>query len=121
MMLLRPVDSSGDILPVLSVSQMLTGAEAVTALVRDRLNLNAGEWWENPSHGCAVLSMLREGRLSEADKASLTSYLTSYILSTPGVQSVDHVSAAVSGRQFSYSCQVLSGKESGNVAFAVSL
>ena len=121
MMLLRPVDASGDILPVLSASVMLTGAGAVTALVRDRLNLNAGEWWENPSHGCAILSMLREGRLSEADKVSLTSYLTSYIMATPGVLSVENVSAAVSGRQFSYSCDVLSGKDSGNVAFTVSL
>ena len=120
MMLLRPVDASGDILPVLSVSLMLSGAEAVTALIRDRLNLNAGEWWENPSHGCMVLSMLRQGRLSEADKASLTSYLTSYISATPGVKAVEDVSASVIGREFSYSCRVFCGEESGNVAYSVS-
>ena len=38
-MLLRPVDASGDILPVLSSSDLVSGAEAVVILARDRLNL----------------------------------------------------------------------------------
>ena len=48
-MLLRPVDDIGDILPVLSVSGMVPDLESVVLLVRDRLNLLSGEWWENPS------------------------------------------------------------------------
>ena len=120
-MLLRPVDASGDILPVLSGSAMVSGAEAVTVLVRDRLNLLAGEWWENPSHGCAILSMLREGRITEADQSSLTSYLTSYILSTPGVLSVEDVSASVSGRRFQYACKILTASDTGNVSYSLSL
>ncbi len=120
-MLLRSVDDSGDILPVLSRSDMISGAEAVTALVRDRLNLLSGEWWENPSHGCAVLSLLREGRITEADRSVLISYFSSYILSTPGVVSVEDVSAVVSGRVFSYSCMVQSASGSGKVSYSASL
>ena len=120
-MLLRPVDASGDILPVLSVSVLLTGAEAVTALVRDRLNLLAGEWWENPSHGCAVVDMLRQGRVTEADKTALASYITSYILATPGVVSVEDVSVSVSGREFSYSCVVIAEGGSGTVFYSSSV
>ena len=57
-MLLRPVDASGDVLPVLSVSALLSGPEAVAQLVRYRLSLLTGEWWENPSLGFPVLEQL---------------------------------------------------------------
>ena len=50
-MLIRPVDASGDILPVLSSSDMISGPEAVALLVRYRLSLLRGEWWENPEWG----------------------------------------------------------------------
>ena len=45
---MRPVDASGDILPVLSAADMATGAEAVAVLAADRLRLLTGDWWENP-------------------------------------------------------------------------
>ena len=38
-MLIRPADASGDVLPVLSSSDLLSGPEAVALLVRDRLSL----------------------------------------------------------------------------------
>ena len=51
-MLLRPVDASGDILPVLSSSSMLSGPEAVARLAEYRLRWSAGGisaevvgWW----------------------------------------------------------------------------
>ena len=104
-MLLRPLDSSGDILPVLS--SMLRGGEAVAALVESRLNLLSGEWWENRSVGNEILSMLSSSRLTESDAASVSSYLTSYILATPGVHDVRDVSCSVSGRRLSFSCTVI--------------
>ena len=58
-MLLRPADNSGDILPVISSSVLVSGSLAVTQLVRDRLNLLSGEWPENPARGCKVLEMMR--------------------------------------------------------------
>ena len=104
---------------MLSVSSLLSGPEAAAALVRYRLNLHAGEWWENPSHGCTVLAMLREGRITEADKPVLTSALTAYISATPGVQAVEDISAAVSGRVFHYTCTVRTAEGSADISYAI--
>ena len=116
---LRPADSTGDILPVLSVSSLLSGPEATAALVRYCLNLHTGEWWENPSHGCTVLAMLREGRITEADKPALTSALTAYISATPGVQAVEEISATVTGREFRYTCTVRTAGGSADISYAI--
>lgn len=113
-MRLRPTDETGDILPVRSAAGLLTGAEATAELVRGRLNLLPGEWWENPDQGCAVFRMLREERLTAADTTALAAYLTAYIRATPGVRAVDRVSASVTGRQFMYSCEIRT--EDGNAA-----
>ena len=53
LMFLRPLDMSGDLLPVLSFSAMLSDAEAFAQLVRYRLSLLRWEWWENLS-GCVM-------------------------------------------------------------------
>ena len=119
-MLLRPVDDSGDILPVLSSSVLLSGSEAVTALVRDRLNLLSGEWWENPARGCGVFEMLRSGRITAQDVPALSSCLCSYISATRGVLSVEDVQTAAAGRRFAFSCRVLTEDGSGNVETVIS-
>ena len=105
-MVIRPTDENGDILPVLSPASKLTGAEAVKELVRDRLTLLSGDWWENPSRGNAVLEMLKENRYTEADIRALANYLTSYIRRTPGVLGVEDVVFSAEGKRFAYSCRV---------------
>ena len=105
-MRLRPVDENGDILPVLVSASLLKGPEAVAWLVKDRLELLAGDWWENPAWGNAVVDMLRESRLTEADTRALANYLTSYIRQTPGVLEVEDAAISVEGRRFSFSCRV---------------
>ena len=117
----RPVDASGDILPVLSSSAMASGPEAVVSLVRDRLNLLAGEWWENPAWGCGIFDMLRSGRVTVQDAPALVSYLSSYIQSTTGVRAVENVSFTVSGRQFSFFCRVLTEEGSGEVSYSLEI
>ena len=66
-MRLRPVDANGDILPVRSSGDLLSGAEAVALLVKDRLSLLRGEWWENPEMGFGILERLRPSLLTEAE------------------------------------------------------
>ena len=113
-MILRPTDDSGDILPVLSSSALLTGARAVARLVEDRLNLYAGDWWENPARGNRILEMLRESRLTESDARALATYLTSYIRETEGVNEVKDVTVSVDNeRRFSYLCTVVT--ENGDI------
>lgn len=105
-MILRPVDENGDILPVLSSASLLRGPEAVARLVRDRLELFSGDWWENPAWGNAVIDMMKESRMTETDSQALTSYITSYIRQTPGVLGVEEVVFSAEGKTFSYSCRV---------------
>ena len=105
-MILRPVDQNGDILPVLVSASLLKGAGAVTRLVKDRLELLAGDWWENPAWGNPVIDMLKESRLTEADTQALANYITSYIRQTDGVLEVEEVVFSMEGKTFSYSCLV---------------
>ena len=66
-MIHRPVDESGDILPVRSSADLLRGSRAAAQLVRERLALYTGGWWENPAWGSELPEMLAESRLTEAD------------------------------------------------------
>ncbi len=111
-MILRPVDASGDILPVLSSSDMLSGPEAVALLVQDRLFLLRGEWWENPENGFFILETMQAGRITEADASMLSSQISAYVRETPGVRDVANVRFSVEGRRFSWSCEVMT--EEGN-------
>ena len=116
-MKLRPVDAAGDVLPVLSSGNMLSGPEAVALLVKYRLSLLKGEWWENTNLGFGILETLRTSRLTEADAPYLASSIMDYIRDTPGVQEVDDVLYSVSGRQFSYSSTVRTEEGSAGVAY----
>lgn len=105
-MILRPVDETGDILPVMSSSDLLRDAPAVARLVKDRLELLSGDWWENPAWGNEIVDLLKESRLTEAYTQALVSYLSSYIRETPGVLDVRDTVCSMNGRQFSFSCTV---------------
>ena len=112
-MKLRPEDQNGDVLPVLHVSDMFSGALAVAKLVEDRLNLYSEDWWENPAWGNEILRMLQESRLTEADAQSLSTYLAGYVRETAGVREVQDEKWALDGGRFSWGCTVLTeyGKE----------
>ena len=105
-MLLRPKDASGDILPVMTSSFMLSGPEAVALLAEYRLSLLQGEWWENPENGFFILETMRESRVTETDAVSISSRITAYIRETPGVRDVEDVRFSVEKRRFSYSCEI---------------
>jgi len=104
---LRPVDQNGDVLPVLHVSDLFSGALAVAKLVEDRLNLLSGDWWENPSWGNEILRMLQEGRLTEADAQAVSTYLAEYVRETVGVRDVRNEKWSVAGRRFGWECTVI--------------
>ena len=120
-MRLRSVDAAGDVLPVLSSGDMVSGPEAVALLVKYRLSLLRGEWWENPNLGFGILDTLRFSRLTEADAPALASSITDYIRNTPGVQEVEDVLFSVAGRRFSYECTVRTEEGSTNVNYSAAL
>ena len=101
---MRPVDASGDVLPVLSAADMQTGTEAVAILAGDRLRLLTGDWWENPEWGCEILDLIRDSRLTEKDAQAVSTYLSAYVRETPGVLDVRDEQWELSGSQFRWSC-----------------
>lgn len=117
-MILRPVDASGDMCPVASSRDLLSGSEAVALLVKYRLSLLQGEWWENPAIGFPVLEDLRSSRLTEEGAKMLSSVITAYIRNTPGVQSVEDVRRGIFGRELSYACTVLTKEGTTDVVFS---
>ena len=120
-MQLRPIDSSGDILPVTSSSYMLKGPEAIALLVQYRLSLLQGEWWENPTIGFPILESMQSSRLTETDAAALASMVSSYIRETPGVQDVDDIRYSVTGRRWSYSCTVRTKDGTAEVSYTAEI
>lgn len=120
-MFLRSVDASGDILPVLSSSDLLSGSEAVALLVQERLSLLRGEWWENPENGFFILDAMQMGRITEADASMLSSQISAYVRETPGVRDVVNVRFSVEGRKFSWSCEVLTKEGSAAMAYETGL
>ncbi len=111
----RPFDASGDVLPVLSPADLLSGPEAVAAALRDHLKLYRGDWWEYADRGNEILDMIAVSRCTDRDAATLVNYLTFYILTLPGVVSVTGASGSFSGRAFSFSCTAHTeeGEETG--------
>ena len=120
-MILRPVDDTGDLLPVLSSSDLLSGPEAVARLVQYRLSLLRGEWWEKPEKGFFLLEEMREGRITEAEAPAVASQITAYIRETPGVRDAENARFTVSGRRFSYSCTVRTEEGQADVHYSAEL
>ena len=118
-MRIRPVDQNGDVLPVLHVSEMVSGAPAVARLAEDRLNLLVGDWWENPAWGNEILRMLQEGRLTEADAQTLSTYLSSYVRKTSGVLDVRDERWNLASGRFSWSCTALTEYSSAAIDYSL--
>ncbi|QTE74042.1 hypothetical protein JS518_14285 [Clostridiales bacterium FE2010] len=118
-MILRPTDSSGDILPVFNVSDMMTGKRAGAELTRNWLNLFTGEWWENPSWGNEILDLLKESRLTETDQQVLATYLSSYIRKVSGIQDVRNVKASLDNRQLHFVCEIETEEGSDTIHYSV--
>lgn len=116
-MIHRPADASGDILPVLSSSDLLRGSRAAAQLVRDRLTLYTGDWWENPAWGNEILEMLEESRLTDADGQVLASYLTAFIRETPGAGEVREVSFSMENKKFRFQCTVDTESGTESISF----
>ena len=113
------MDPSGDILPVLKLSDLLSGGAAASRLLRDRLSLLSGDWWESPSLGNRCFDMIREGRLSESDRQALCTYLTGYIAQTPGISSVEEATCEAAGRSLSVHVHASAGEEQIDLSYEV--
>ena len=118
-MRIRPTDEYGDVLPVQNTGVMLSDASAVAQLVESRLNLFAGDWWENPEWGNEILKMLQEGRLTETDAQALSTYLADYVRETKGVKDVMDIMFSVNGTGFRWECTVITDYGSVIVTYQI--
>ncbi len=105
-MYFRPADISGDILPVLFSSDLVSGPEGVAAGLRDHLNLFAGDWWEYADRGNEILELMALSRQTEQDAQTLSSCLRTYLQSFPAMRSLSDVQTSFAGREFRFSCTV---------------
>ena len=108
-MILRPMDDTGDILPVSSASRMCSGADAVGHLAFLRLKLYQGEWWEDEEEGCNILELLRRNRISTGNLSLLSSSISSYLAETPGVLDIQDADISLNGHLATYSCTLMTG------------
>lgn len=113
-MTIRPVDDNDDMMPVYTLDDMATGAKAVSQIIRDNLTLIQGEWWEDPSLGLDVPGFILDNARSQ-DVSLLEQYISKYILSVEGVESLINVEVEFSGHQMTYKCTVLAEGESEDV------
>ena len=100
-------EAAGDWLPAAVPSDCLSGSEAVPHLIRDRLKLFTGEWWEDASFGNPVLELLRTRRVTEADLPQIANLLAAYVQETDQVVSVSDVHTSLAGREILFSCRAL--------------
>ncbi len=105
-MFYRPVDDSGDILPVQTLGNRLSGPQALSAALTDWLNLHAGEWWEYDYLGNPVLTLQEDTRGLDKDLAALSAAIVTYLLSFPAPMSVMDANVSRSGTALRFSCTV---------------
>ena len=98
----RPVDASGDILPVLSPASLLSDAPAVASALSDHLRLFTGDWWEYPARGNPVFDLMAAGPIQEKDLPALSASITSWLLTFPAVRSVSDVAVSLTGIVLTY-------------------
>ena len=99
----RPIDSAGDILPVLSPASLLSGAPAVASALRDHLRVFTGDWWEYPDRGNPVFDLIAAGPMGEKDLPALAACVTSYVMEFPAVRAVSDVRASLADGVMMYS------------------
>ena len=117
-MKVRPVDGYGDMMPVYESSQMLTGAEAVAQVAKERLLFFKGEWWEDENLGVAIPEFLASN-VKARDVNLFGKFITSYIAQTEGVTAVTNANIEFVNKKLIFSC-VLKTTE-GNASVEVDL
>ena len=107
-MVVRPVDTDGDMMPIQNLDQLISGAPAVAQIVQDRLHLLYGEWWEDETLGFRVPKFLVEN-VRFGDTGMLEMYISDYIAGTEGVRIIKDISTDFTDHKFTYKCAVNTG------------
>ena len=105
-MIVRPLDENGDMMPIHSADQMIKDTEAIAQVIRLRLNMLYGEWWEDETLGFRIPEILA-GNARRGDVDLLSKYVAAYVSESEGVRAVTNVTATITGHELSFYCQAL--------------
>ena len=105
-MIVRPVSSDNDMMPVWSADQMVTARAAVGISVGDNLRLMHGEWWEDEELGMLIPDYFAN-TVKQGDIQLFANYLSGAIAKMDGVKGVEGVEVAYDHRQLTYSCTLI--------------
>lgn len=105
-MIVRPIDANGDMMPVWNDSQMLSGADAVAQVVKERLCFYQGEWWEDDELGIGLPDFIADN-VRKSDIDLLAKYITSYIAETRGVAEISGITAKYNKGVLSLRCLII--------------
>ena len=111
-MLVRPLDTNGDILPAYDLAQMISGGEAVAQVINLRLKFFYGEWWEDPEMGFRIPEFL-VNNVRRGDSELLAKYISAYIAATQDVKAVTNVITRYENHKVSFFCSVLTNEGEG--------
>ena len=118
MITIRPNDANGDYSPVYESSQLLENNYAIAQIVKERLFLYKGEWWEDELLGIAFPDYLASSMRSY-DIDMLGKYITSYVANTEGVTNVTNVHVEYGNHKMIYRCVIMT--EYGSAPVEVNL
>jgi hypothetical protein len=105
----RALDPTGEPLQGNGQGNFISDLPAVAQIIRTRLLLLAGEWWENLNAGTPLFQSILGGSGSDRDAAAAALIFTQSILGAPYELSVANVSSGFnkSTRIFQFSAQAI--------------
>ena len=119
--MMRPVDKQGDILPVLSRSNLMSGIEAAGRLAEAALQLQQGEWWEEALACSPVLAILRDDTFGEEKAQELEREIPRHLRELPGAASVEDAAVIRKGSRLIFRCRLLTDSGEGEVQISESV
>ncbi len=107
-MKVRPEDGNGDMMPIQSLDQLIEDAPAVAQIMRSRVRLVHGEWWEDETLGFKAPQFLVDN-VRQGNLGMLEQYISTYLAGTPGVARISDVELTFSNHKLRYSCIATTG------------
>ena len=102
----RKLDANGDLVRGKGKDDFITDGDAVVQILRQRLRMFKGEWWENQDAGMAKISDLLGRYGIGSDTRPVDSLIQDTILSTPYVTGIASMSSSYVNRKYSFSATV---------------
>lgn len=102
----RKLDENGDMVFGAGSEGMLYGLDAMKQILRSRLSVVAGEWWEGDRTAIPYLPDILGAPATRSVKDALDLMIINRIVDTVNVISVSNVKSSFENRVYRFSCDV---------------